>query len=218
MDCRFTRIALSVAFALCLVTGSSAFAADKATKAKATPKAQAAKAEAPKTDAQHDEMMEAMMKMAMPGPMHELLKPMAGNWKATSKTWMSPGEPAVTEGTCENTWIMGNRYMQTTYKGQFGGMPFEGFGLMGYDNQKKEFVSVWCDNTGTGLMTSDGSADPTGKVLTMASKMIDPATGQLTDYKMITKVVDENQHTMSMISVKDGNEHTDMEITYTRMK
>ena len=34
----------------------------------------------------------------------------------------------------------------------------------------------------------------------------------------VTKVTDENQHAMSMITMKDGKEHTDFEITYTRVK
>jgi len=218
MERRFARITLTAALALGLVTGSAARASDKTAKAKDTTKTEAAKSEVPKTDAKHDQMMEAMMKMAMPGPMHDLLKPMAGTWKATTKSWMAEGEPAVSEGTSENTWILGNRYLQTTFHGAFGGMPFEGYGLTGYDNQKKEFVSVWADNMGTGIAFSDGSADPSGKVLTMSSMMNDPATGKPVPYKMITKVADENLYSMSMITVKDGKEHTEMEITYTRMK
>ena len=222
MERRSARIALSVVLALGLVS-STAFATDKAAKAQKTPKADAtkaaSKAEAPKTDAKQDQMMEMMMKASMPGPMHELLKPMAGNWKTTAKSWIKPGsEPAVSEGTCESTWILGNRYLQSTYKGDMGGMPFEGWGLMGYDNQKQEFISVWADNMGTGIAMSDGKADPSGKVLTMMTTMSDPKTGTPTPYKMVTKVADENQYMMSMTSMKDGKEETEMEITYTRMK
>jgi uncharacterized protein DUF1579 len=213
MDHRFARIALTAALALCIVS-SSAVAADKTSKAKEPPKNEAAKPEASKQDA----MMEAMMKMAMPGPMHDLMKPMAGTFKATTKTWMAPGEPMVSEGTSENTWILGNRYLQTTFRGQMAGMPFEGFGLMGFDNMKKEFVSCWADNMGTGIAFSDGTADGSGKVLTMTSMMDDPTTGKQVPVKMITKVMDENQYMMTMSSMKDGKEHLDMEITYTRMK
>jgi len=203
MERRSARIALSVVLALGLV--SSGALADKTTKTT--------------TGAKQDPMMEMMMKASMPGPMHELMKPMAGNWKTTAKSWLKPGaEPSVSEGTCESTWILGNRYLQSTYKGDMGGMPFEGWGLMGYDNQKQEFVSMWADNMGTGIAMSDGKADPTGKVFTMTTMMIDPATGKPTPYKMVTKVADENQYTMSMTSVKGGKEETEMEITYTRMK
>jgi uncharacterized protein DUF1579 len=212
---RSAWISLSALLALGLLTGA-AFAADKTAK---STKANDAKSEAPKTDAQHDQMMEMMMKASMPGPMHDLMKPMAGNWKTTAKSWMKPGgEPEVSEGTCESSWILGNRYLQSTYKGNMSGMPFEGWGLMGYDNQKQEFVSMWADNMGTGIAMSDGKADPSGKVFTMMTMMSDPETGKQVPYKMVTKVMDENQYTMSMMSMKDGKEHMEMEITYTRMK
>jgi hypothetical protein len=212
---RSAWIALSALLALGLVSGA-AFAADNTAK---STKAGDAKSEAPKTDAQHDQMMEMMMKASMPGPMHDLMKPMAGNWKTTAKSWMKPGtEPQVSEGTCESSWILGNRYLQSTYKGDMAGMPFEGWGLMGYDNQKQEFVSMWADNMGTGIAMSDGKADPSGKVFTMMTMMNDPETGKQVPYKMVTKVMDENQYTMSMMNMKDGKEHMEMEITYTRMK
>ena len=220
MKRRFVRIALSVAVVMGLVSGA-ALAADKTTKSgtNSDPKVEAAKTGMSGDKSQHDAMMEMMMKASMPGPMHELMKPMAGNWKTTAKSWMQPGtEPQVSEGTCESTWILGNRYLQSTYKGDMGGMPFEGFGIMGYDNMKKEFVSVWLDNMGTGVAMSEGMADPSGKVMTMNSMMNDPQSGKMVPYKFVTKVMDENSYTMTMMNMKDGHEKTEMEIMYTRMK
>jgi len=200
---RRIAVTLSMVLALGLVSGS-AFASDK---------------DAKKGDASQDAMMEMMMKYAMPGPMHDLLKPMAGNWKTTAKSWMKPGaEPTVSEGTCESSFILGNRYLQSTYKGDMEGMPFEGFGLMGYDNMKKEFVSVWADNMGTGLAMSDGAADASGKTLTMKSMMNDPQSGKMVPYTMTTKIMDENTYTMSMSTKKGGKDQMQMEITYTRIK
>lgn len=214
MKRRFTVVALSAVLLLGLGSGSASFALEKDAKAKDAPKAK----DTSKTDSTHDQMMAEMQKYATPGPMHDLLKPMVGTWKAVTKAWMSPGDPTVNAGTCENTWILGGRFLQTTYKGEFGGMPFEGFGIMGYDNQKKEFVSTWADNMGTGIAFSNGTADASGKVLTLSSTMTDPMTGKPVNYKMVTKVTDENQHAMSMITMKDGKEHTDFEISYTRVK
>jgi len=36
------------------------------------------------------------------------------------------------------------------------GMPFEGMGLDGYDNASKEYISIWIDNMGTGIMYMKG--------------------------------------------------------------
>jgi Protein of unknown function (DUF1579) len=45
--------------------------------------------------------------------------------------------------------ILGGRYQQSTTKGSFNNMPFEGISLLGYDNAKKVFMNSWVDNMGT---------------------------------------------------------------------
>jgi len=96
-------------------------------------------------------------------------------------------------------------------------MPFEGLELLGFDQKKNEFVSVWLDNMGTGFVVSNGGqVDPTGKVITVNMNMDDPLTKKAVPYKMVTKIVDANKHVFTMIGVRDGKEMTEMEVTYTR--
>ena len=97
MKRRFTVVALSAVLLLGLGSGSASFALEKDAKAKDAPKAK----DTSKTDSTHDQMMAEMQKYATPGPMHDLLKPMVGTWKAVTKAWMSPGDPTVNAGTCE---------------------------------------------------------------------------------------------------------------------
>ncbi len=179
----------------------------------------ASKAAADKAKAEADAMMAAMQKYANPGPMHDALKPLAGNWKTSTKTWLGPGEPTVSEGSCERTWVLGGRFLESKYRGVFAGNPFEGIELLGYDTRKKQFTSAWIDNMGTSVALSTGPAeDPASKTITLNSSFDDPISGQPMPYKMVTKIIDDNSHTFSMISSKDGQEWTEMEITYTRAK
>ncbi|MBI4363826.1 MAG: DUF1579 domain-containing protein [Candidatus Latescibacteria bacterium] len=208
MNARWLGIVFCFALIVSLGTPVTAAEPAKGADAKATPAA------APT----EEEMMAAMMKASTPGPMHDLMKSMVGSWKAVTKSWSGPGEPTVTEGTSENTLILGGRYLQSAFKGMFGGMPFEGVGIMGYNNQKKQFESVWVDNMGTAVAWSHGSVDPVGKVITMNATFPDPMTGQDTSYKMVTTIVDANQHQFAMVGSKDGKDRTEMEITYTRVK
>src|SRR5262249_52979692 len=99
--------------------------------ASAKPAAKAAAKAAPMSE---DQMMAEMMKLATPGPYHEMLKKFAGSWKTETKMWMGPGEPQVSEGTAEASMILGGRFLKQEAKGNFMGQPFEGFGLTGYDN------------------------------------------------------------------------------------
>lgn len=185
--------------------------------ASAAEKAKDSKSPAAAAQPAMDPAMQEMMKFAAPGPMHELLRSFAGTWKTSSKTWTGPGDPVVSEGMCKRDMILGGRFLQSSYTGNMMNMPFEGMEILGFDTKKNEFVSIWMDNMGTGvMMSSGGQVDPTGKVITVNMNMDDPMTKKQVPYKMVTKIVDANKHTFTMTAVRDGKEVTEMEMTYTR--
>ena len=203
---------LSPVVLVLLLAGLPAFAAD-------APKKDVAATSADKAKAEQDVMMAEMMKYANPGPMHSLLDPLVGKWKTVIKSWMGPGDPIVSNGECERMWLLGGRFLQSKSSGTFQGMPFEGMELLGYDMKKKEYNSVWIDNMGTMLtLGTGGQADPSGKVFTMTSTFDDPLSGKPVSYRMVTKVIDNNSHTLTMVGSNNGKDYTQMEITYTRAK
>ena len=116
----------------CLVASAAgtAVADTKAAKGAAAPKAET-KAKMPS----QEEVMAEMMKFANPGDNHKALDPLVGTWKSSSKMYMGPGEPQVSEGTCERSWIMGGRFLLAKHTGVMAGAPFEGMEIMGYDNR-----------------------------------------------------------------------------------
>ena len=76
---------------------------------------------------------------------------------------MAPGAPPdVSEGSSENRWVLGGRYLQQIYKGSSMGMPFEGIGYTAYDNVQEQYLGFWMDSFGTGLMTTEGVGKPKG--------------------------------------------------------
>ncbi len=168
-------------------------------------------------DAAQAAMMEAMMELAEPGEHHEHLKVLAGTWKTTTKYWMGPGDPDISQGVSKNTWILGGRFLQTDFKGSSEEHPFAGLGLLGYDNTKKQHVSVWVDTMSTMIGVSYGTCDDSGKVFTYTSSYDDPMTGQTKKMRMVTKVINENKHVFTIHNVdKDGKEHQELEVTYVR--
>ena len=175
----------------------------------------AAKPEA-KMDPAQQAAMDEMIKLAAPGPAHDKLKAMEGRWKAVQKSWFAPGEPTVTEGTCENKVILGGRFLEQHLKGTAMGQPYEGYGLTGYDNKKGTYTMVWMDNMATSMMTGEGSMDATGQDLTMKAAGDGP-DGKPTEYRMVTHLVDDRRHVFSMYATMEGKEQLVMEITYTRM-
>jgi hypothetical protein len=173
------------------------------------------------------EMMQDMMeKMGNPGPNHQLLGNMVGEWTADCKFWMDPtpgAAPSVSKGTAVNSWEMGKRFVKQDFNGSFsmgGGapeMPFHGLGYTGYDNTKQKFVSTWMDTMSTGIMYSEGTYDPSSKTFTFAAQCTDPMTNKPTTVTEVIKIVDENTHMFTMSGTgPDGKDMKMGEITYHR--
>ena len=132
--------------AVCLLVSASAFAQDK-------PPVGTSGGMSPEEKA----MMDAMVKAATPGPNHQLLASVAGDWAFKSRMWMKPSAPpSESTGTVSYTTQLGGRFVEGMYRGEMMGMPFEGRGLMGYDNVSGQFQSTWADNMGTTIMLMTG--------------------------------------------------------------
>ena len=164
------------------------------------------------------EDMQAMMAAASPGEPHKHLAQMAGQWTYTMKMWMDPSQPPMeTTGTIDSSMILGGRYLQSVYKGNIMGQPFEGHGLYGYDNVSKEHVGAWVDNMGTGIMTSKGKCDdPACKTMTEMGQMNDPMAGGPITVKMVTTNIDKDNFKFEMFMVSGQGETKSMEINAKR--
>ena len=164
--------------------------------------------------------MDAMMKAATPGDAHKKLASMVGTWDVTVKMFPQPGAPAQeSKGSSENKWVLGGRWVQENFTGDFMGMPFSGIGYTGYDNIKKQYIGTWMDSMSTSMMASSGTADANGKSYEFSSTMDDPMTGKSMPVKSKVTVTDDDHHSMEMWSPgPDGKMFKMMEINYTRKK
>lgn len=163
-------------------------------------------------------LMQRMKEYQTPGAAHELLNKLVGTWKAEVKFWMDPaGEPEVSEGVSINNSIFGGRFVEQVYTGTAMGQPFEGRGLYGFDNITKEYIAIWLDNMGTGIMESTGSFDESSNTLQETGKMSCPITNNKRAYRSVTKFVDDSTFTYeTFMDDGAGNEVKTMMITYKR--
>lgn len=190
---------------------------DESKKAEGAKKTEEAKSGTPEMNAE----MEAWMKAMAVGPEHNKMAAMVGKWDHVSKHRMAPEAPwEESKGTTEFKSMMGGRFIAQDVKAppMFPGTPpFEGFGLSGFDNVTKKYVSIWVDNLGTGMMVSYGTADATGNVVTYASEYPDPMTGKMKKIKSITRFKDAKSHAFEMYDTgADGKEYMMFEVTYTK--
>jgi hypothetical protein len=165
--------------------------------------------------------MKAWMAASTPGDMHKALAKSDGKWMGESTLWGAAGAPPSTStAEMNNKMILGGRFQMGEFKGNMMGMPFEGISVVGYDNTKKKFVSSWVDNTGTGIMTMEGTWDDATKAMTMTGSMMDPATHKNCDMKEVFTMVDDDHQTMEMWGPdpKTGKQFKSLEIKFTRKK
>jgi hypothetical protein len=180
--------------------------------------AQETKAKAP--TAEQQAMMQAWQKAATPGPNHQLLASLTGQWAFSTKMWMEPGAPPESStGTAVYTPLMDGRYIQGEYKGTFGGMAFQGLGLTGYDNVAQHFTATWADNMGTSIMLMTGNYDPATKTFTYLGDMDDMMKpGVKVKVRQNVKILSDDSHVMDWYETRGGKEVKTMEIAYTRQK
>jgi hypothetical protein len=162
-------------------------------------------------------MMENFKKMATPGAPHQLLAGLEGCWTTQTRAWMGTDQPPVeSSGTCEQKMILGGHYLQQEYSGEMMGESFCGINLIGFDNQRKKFVSTWIDSMSTGIYYFEGQAEEDGKTITQESHYDDPDKGPVT-WRSVTRFVDDNTLEYVMYLIPEGGPAEKMsEMTVTR--
>ena len=130
--------------------------------------------------------MAAMEAAGKPGPQHEHLAKMAGDWTYDISLWMAPGAPPMkSNGTMHAEMMMGGRYLHEVWTGDMMGTAFEGHATEGYDNVAKHWFGTWIDNMSTGMMTSTGSCNEAMDSCTYNGEAWDPMSGQKTTSRSV---------------------------------
>ncbi len=167
-----------------------------------------------KSDADKAEMMKKMQAAGTPGPAHKALAAFVGEWKAEVKTWCEPdGPPNVSQGTSKANWILNGHFLQAEFHGEMMGKPFTGQTLMGYDNIKETFNTVWVSDVQTSILTCEGKGEIGNKVITLEGISGCPGTGRKdVPIKTVFRVISPEKYVFEMFN----DSVQSMEITYTR--
>ena len=147
-----------------------------------------------------------------PGPEHEKLKALVGTWDAVMKMQgQEMKATAVYKSCCGGMWL------ESTFQGDFAGMPFEGRGLDGYDQNKKKYVSVWVDSWTSTPMQLEGNFDPESKLLVMTGEARGDQ-GTLEKVKTTTEYKDKDHMIFRFYMVESGQNQEAFTIEYSRRK
>lgn len=175
--------------------------------------------EMPEMSAEDAAMMQAYMEAGAPGEQHEQLAKLAGDWKATLR-YQTPDMPEAqfSEGTCTNTLILGGRFLQSDFRGDMMGMPFQGLQLLGYNNLSGEYESLWIDEMSTHMMYATGTGNEDGSELKFEGEALDPMSGEMVPYAYTVTIAADGTHVMDMYSPmgENGEMVKTFSITYER--
>jgi hypothetical protein len=168
--------------------------------------------------ADQQEAMKKWMEYMTPGTAHLEFGKMVGNWKAIVTVFDAQAvEQNKSEGSAVYEMVLGGKYLKSTFKGSMMGMPYEGIGLDAYDNASKEYISIWIDNMGTGVMYMKGKWDDDSKSFIYTGDVVNPMTGKEEKSKNVLKKTDDNHMIMTSYSFIGEKEVKQMEIEYSRM-
>lgn len=176
-------------------------------------------AEPPAPSPEQQAMMQAWERAARLGPEHQrLAEQLAGTWTTRQSMWIDDKTPpALSAGRSVHTPILGGRQIRFDFKGDFQGQPFEGTGLMGYDNVAGHYVGTWTDNTVTGIVVGEGRYDPATRTYTLRDVMSDPMhPGKQATMRETLQVVDADHLVQEMFDQHDGREVRILRVEYTR--
>ena len=127
------------------------------------------------------------------------------------------------KGKASNKWLLEGRYLSMDWEGTMMGQPIVGWGVMGYDNFRKEYVSAMGNTMGTSIEMARGFIDLTGKQITLYGTMDEPAMDQIDKpVKYVTRIVDADHYVFEIYDpdIEDGGGGSPLviSVSYTRKK
>jgi len=157
---------------------------------------------------------------ATPCADHVALETRVGKWTTLLRMWNDPAtQPSFDTGTAEIRWILGGRYLESTYEGTFLGGRFSGLGLTGFDNIKEKYVTTWIDDAGTGILHSEGTFDAATQTITYTGECPDANDWTYVKSRTVEKTIDADHWTQQIYTPgPDGADFLCMDIAYTRVR
>ena len=165
--------------------------------------------------------MQEYMELMKPGEAHKHLHAYVGTWDTVTSVWMGgPGStPMTSPGTSTFKSVLDGNWVMEEHAGSMMGMPYNGVGMMGYDNYKNLYVGTWFSNMGTEMLQMAGARNPETGTVVMYGTMDEPQLsvhGRTVKYVVTQK--DDDHFNFEMIDLHAGDDYKVIEISYTRRK
>jgi hypothetical protein len=157
--------------------------------------------------------------LAKPGPMHQQLAKLAGEYTTVTKFMLKPGDDAKeSQGSAKLKTILDGRFLVEEASGNLFGQKTGSMHLLGYNNGTGKYEGTWVYTGSTGMMTLVGTSKDDGKTIEF-NATYELEKGVKTALSVVTRILDDDHFVTSLIAKgTDGNPGPTLETTYTRKK
>ena len=168
--------------------------------------------------------MEKLKKLAGLTDESRLLSTLAGTWDYIVKYRTDEdADPQMSSGAMTNEMVVGGRFLssKTTLILNVGeqNIPYEGWGLLGYDTAKNVFTSVWADTLHTGVITGTGKYDEKLKTIEEKGRFTLPLSGKEHAYRSELQWTGDDAYRRTIyMAGASGREFKVLEIEFQKQK
>lgn len=159
------------------------------------------------------------LKKLEPGPEHEILKALVGDFDGEYETFAGFNAPMQkSKGKVTNKLVYCGRFLEAHYECDMAGQHLTGQNLIGYDNYKKRYVCTAVNSGSTSIIFSEGTADPDGKTITFEWEDKDQDAARPFRTRIVTKIIDKDHYSIETICIAPEYKEpfTVAKVTYTR--
>ncbi len=159
------------------------------------------------------------MPPSKPGPEHERLAKLAGEYTTVSTFRAQPdAKPMESKGTATIRRILGGRFLKEESRGTFMGQPTEGVRLTGYNSPAGRYEATWVYTHSLAMMTLSGESKDDGKTIEWTGT-VEQGKGQKMTLYVVTHFIDDDHFVVELHAERPGEGKGPVfETAYTRKK
>jgi len=152
-----------------------------------------------------------------PGPEHELLAGLVGEWTTKSRYFLNPGEAMLAEGKATNKMILGGRFLSSETTSRGGPVRQEGLNLFGFDRRLEEYTLATFDTWGTQYLTAVGYMNEETQEITVSGEDFDPGMATVALFDIVLRLSGPDEYVLEFFeNPTDGERALRVETVYTR--
>jgi hypothetical protein len=133
----------------------------------------------------------------MPGPEHERLMKLVGEWEILITVESAGAPPAEAQSTATITSAIDGRFLHESGQGDVGGFDTQHFRTLGYNNGSKKYEAVWSWTMSTGFLYLSGQSTDEGRSIEWEA-WHDNERGERQELSARHTFIDDNHFTVEL--------------------